>query len=252
MKQSRLWSVIFACLTSFAATATNAALISRRGGQAVYDTDLDITWIGNANLAKSDTFGLAIGGSLGTYPGDTSSVDGFIFSDGTMNWPGAKFWIDAMNASNGGTGYLGFNDWRLPITVQPDPGCSNQTADVPPQGYGTGCIGSEMGHLSNVEGISAAAPGLFSNVKSNTIFYWSGTEYTPDTSNAWNFYFGFIGEQYPDLKYINGYAWAVRSGDVIPVPAAVWLFSSGLIGLLGVASRKHRSSTIISAPGYRR
>ncbi len=40
--------------------------------------------------------------------------------------------------------------------------------------------------------------------------------------------------------YRFGYAWAVRDGDVgaVPVPAAVWLFGSGLIGLLGVARRK--------------
>jgi hypothetical protein len=37
------------------------------------------------------------------------------------------------------------------------------------------------------------------------------------------------------------HAWAVRSGDVpavVPVPAAVWLFGSGLLGLLGVVKRK--------------
>jgi len=31
------------------------------------------------------------------------------------------------------------------------------------------------------------------------------------------------------------YAWAVQSGDVSAVPAAVWLFSSDLIGLIGLA-----------------
>ncbi|MBI5783055.1 MAG: VPLPA-CTERM sorting domain-containing protein, partial [Gammaproteobacteria bacterium] len=36
------------------------------------------------------------------------------------------------------------------------------------------------------------------------------------------------------------YALAVRPGDVavVPVPAAVWLFGSGLLGLIGVARRK--------------
>jgi hypothetical protein len=33
---------------------------------------------------------------------------------------------------------------------------------------------------------------------------------------------------------------AVRDGDVssVPVPAAVWLFGSGLLGLIGIARRK--------------
>jgi len=36
------------------------------------------------------------------------------------------------------------------------------------------------------------------------------------------------------------YAWAVYSGDVsaVPVPAAVWLFGSGLMGLVGLDRRK--------------
>ena len=40
---------------------------------------------------------------------------------------------------------------------------------------------------------------------------------------------------------LNGdYAWAVQSGDIsaVPVPAAVWLFGSGLIGLAGFDRRK--------------
>jgi len=35
-------------------------------------------------------------------------------------------------------------------------------------------------------------------------------------------------------------AWAVADGDInaVPVPAAVWLFGSGFLGLVGVARRK--------------
>jgi hypothetical protein len=50
------------------------------------------------------------------------------------------------------------------------------------------------------------------------------------------------GDQGFHNKSIEYYAWAVRSGDVVsavPVPATVWLFGSGLIGLLGIARRKH-------------
>lgn len=37
--------------------------------------------------------------------------------------------------------------------------------------------------------------------------------------------------------------WAAKTGGdtFVPVPAAVWLFGSGLLGLVGVARRKHRS-----------
>ncbi len=38
-----------------------------------------------------------------------------------MNWPGAKFWIDAMNQAS----YLGYNDWRLPTMIDVgDDGCN--------------------------------------------------------------------------------------------------------------------------------
>ena len=50
------------------ALPAQSALISRLGGQAVYDDQLNITWLADANLAASNTFG--IGG----------------ISGGAMNW----------------------------------------------------------------------------------------------------------------------------------------------------------------------
>ena len=48
------------------------------------------------------------------------------------------------------------------------------------------------------------------------------------------------GRQNTYSKTNNLYAWAVRSGDVsaVPVPAAIWLFGSGLLGITGIARRK--------------
>ena len=79
-------------------TASWATLIDRGGG-LIYDDVLDITWLQDANLAATNTFG----------------VSG-INADGTMSWNTAQAWIAAMNAAN----YLGFSDWRLPTT--PDAG----------------------------------------------------------------------------------------------------------------------------------
>ena len=71
--------------------------------------------------------------------------------------------------------------------------------------------------------------------------YWSGTEYVTNeyvpsnTVSAWRFNYT-IGYQDGSVKASTYYAMAVRDGDVaasvIPIPAAVWLFASGL-GLLG-------------------
>ena len=70
-----------------------------------------------------------------------------------------------------------------------------------------------MGHLSNVEGISAASPGPFNNVIASG--YWSGTDYAPDTNAVWIFYYSNV-YQGPGLKHPPAprFAWAVGDGDV--------------------------------------
>ena len=105
-----------------------------------------------------------------------------------------------------------------------------------------GCDDNEMGFLYWEEGIWQLAPGPF-NIQSNS--YWSSTELASDQTQAWGFNFGSTPA--PGANMVVGskttnrlLAWAVHDGDVglIPVPAAVWLFGSGLLGLIGVATRK--------------
>jgi hypothetical protein len=177
-------------LTASLVSATaHAALESRLGGQAVYDTDLNITWLANANLAATNTFGVS-----GISPA------------GWMNWDTAQSWIGAMNAAN----YLGYNDWRLPTTLQPDASCAFQYSDG--SSGGIGCTGSEMGHLfysefGGVAGSSITAThntnySLFSNVQAD--YYWSGTEGPPYTDSAWYFAFG-LGFQDANWKMADSF-----------------------------------------------
>ncbi len=80
-----------------APTSVSAALVSRLGGQGVYDTVLNVTWLADASLAASNTFGVSgIGISEGIIP------------VGAMTWTTAQSWIGAMNTAN----YPGHNDWR--------------------------------------------------------------------------------------------------------------------------------------------
>jgi len=62
----------------------------------------------------------------------------------------------------------------------------------------------------------------------------------------------FTGETFTSLGLTPGtYEWTWGSGasadaftlnvGAVPVPAAVWLFGSGLLGLIGVARRKARA-----------
>ena len=201
------------------ATGANAVLTLSADGTVVNDTDLNINWLANANLAASNTFG----------------VSG-INANGTMNWNTAQSWIGAMNASNSGTGYLGFSDWRL---ANADPSC----------GFSYNCTGSEMGHLfyNELGGVAGQSIlithntnlNLFQNVQS--YYYWSGTEYAPNPSNAWTFT-SHGGQDAPSKNNLL-FAWAVRPGQIaavtapVPEPEIYAMLLAGL-GLLGVARRR--------------
>lgn len=241
MKRSQLPGAVCTCVLTFITATSQAALVSQLGGQAVYDTDLDITWLANANLASSNSFGVA---GIGLF--------------GLMDWDTANHWIMAMNA-DGGTGYLGFNDWRMPTTLVPDSSCINSFDGTPSNdAQGLNCTGSEMGHLFYTEfgaqsmlggyALDTANPdelakfsaiGYDNNI---TRHYWSATEYVlaPAPATAAMFFNFDSGEQLASGKYVSEFVWAVRSGDVaaVPVPASLWLFGSGLLGLIGISRHK--------------
>ena len=231
MNKSHLLGAVCACFFALITTmSAKAALVSQLGGQAVFDTDLNITWLSNANLADTTDFGV-----------------GGIAANGNMTWATANTWISAMNTAN----YLGFSDWRMPTTVDPDTTCTDDTAGSTPSGdaLGFNCTGSEMGHLfynelGGVAGsdiLTSSDPdlGKFSNISGS---YWSSTIHVPGRPFAFGFtppsgQFGFQGDT--GVTDPSVFVWAVRGGtSAVPVPAAVWLFGSGLLGLIGIARRK--------------
>lgn len=255
MKIQNVLGAVSACVLTLSTFAVQPAPVSGQGTwestlqgrdldsnlstfEAYYDTVLDITWLADANYAGTP-----------------------------MNWTTANSWAAGLNPY--GSGIMG---WRLPDTSPAD-GVAydyNYAADgSTDSGYNisapdtahAGSTASEMAHLfyntlGNLgycdpvlssgstcsgpqSGLGLSNAGPFSNVQSNT--YWSATEYAPLPVNAWYFTMN-RGDQRNTSKYNNRYAWAVHSGDVgasaVPVPAAVWLFGSGLFGLVGVARRR--------------
>ena len=210
------------------AGAAQATLIDRGGG-LIYDDVLNITWLQDANYAK------------------TSGYD----SDGRMTWAAANAWAASLS-------YGGYSDWRLP-TVNPVGASFDSTLSYDGStdyGYGITSPHSELAYMFSVnlgnQGYcdlsgcphqSSFRPfnaGPFTNLQ--TSFYWSGTALALQPAvSAWTFDVG-TGLQFYAFQSIPFYAWAVRPGDVIaavPEPASVMLMLVGL-GLVGAAAPRRR------------
>lgn len=189
---------------------TQAALIDRGGG-LVYDTTHNITWLADANYAK------------------TSGYD----ADGRMTWSQAMTW--AANLSYYDSVHKKtLTGWRLPTTLELDATCGSQYGSY---SSGGNCTGSEMGYLfynelGGVLGQSITAThnnnyNLFQNIQPG--FYWSGTVHAPTLTDkidylqrndpslslnfAWRFNFN-SGYQNYDYQAYSYSALAVRDGDV--------------------------------------
>jgi hypothetical protein len=185
-------------------------LISRLNGQAIYDTDLNITWLANAEYASQLN---------ANYSSNQSYV----------TWNNAIDEIATLNSQN----LLGFSDWRLPK--------STSNCGI---GYNLAC--SEIGHLYYIElegisntltkGLFNSNSTLFSNLQNNFNF-WTSTEYPQPQSSMQGIYVfntlgGFQSAFTKDSNVAN--AWLVRTGDVSPVPETstyiMLVFGLGLFG----------------------
>jgi hypothetical protein len=121
-----------------------------------------------------------------------------------------------------------FDNWSLPSSL-------NQDRSGPCEG--NNCIGSQMGYMYyEVLGNTA---GPFQNMRA--WYYWSGTEYAPNSGEAWAFEASRGNQQHGDTNAPMS-AVAVRFGDVaapVPEPQA-WAMLLPGAGAMTVALRRQR------------
>ena len=223
------------------------AALHDRGGGLVYDDVLDVTWLADANYAK------------------TSGYDAD--ADGLMNWQDALTWATNLSYYDSVRGVT-WSDWRLP-TVR-DGGLANYSFATSGTDYGfnvravgeDGTVHSELAYMYYVNlgfkgaystaGAYQSDYGIFGDgtdgwprerdglgpnnviVNLQSYWYWSGTPYAPDpATNAWAMYVGAGRQIYADSQGNGFFAWAVRPGDVaaVPEPSPAILFGAGLAGL---------------------
>ena len=197
--------------------------------EAYFDTDLNITWLADANYARSTGYD----------------------SDGRMNWAVATAWAAGLNPY--GSGITG---WRLGTMPDTSPAACNVVEGGPDCGSSGDTSMGEMAHLSELNLGNHAIRTASGNLQPNeTVIntgpfvnfrfgrYWMATEFEADTGLAWLFRFRDGKQRYVSESFERR-AWAVHDGDVgaavlaVPIPAAIWLFGSALIALGIIGPRK--------------
>jgi PEP-CTERM motif len=200
------------------------------GAEAYYDTALNITWLADANYAK------------------TSGYD----ADGVMPWIDIDTWVQRLNV-------FGVSGWRLPGgEIATNSACTSDggTSCGKISGYNVNTSKSELAHMFHVTLGNKAAyddlgnsqsdsgltnPGQFSNLYSTR---YAAQTYPQGFGFAW-FFNTYDGSQDAYTMNASSLAWVVHRGDVgvampVPEPQTYALILAGLAVVLVARNRKPR------------
>jgi hypothetical protein len=242
MKKSRLIDALFTsfCLMSICMSQAHAAAVSGQGTwettleardldgnlatiEAWYDTVLEVTWLDETNTlgswAVADTWAAGL---------DFGGIDNWrlplVLDTGASGCPDA-------NPFNGGDCGYNVDTGSAATTVY------SELASIFYDTLGNLAFFDTAGGIQAGSGLTNTGP--FANLVAGV--NWGGQADTLTTAWSFNLATGFQGIlNTPGTN--TAYALAVHAGDVgtavIPVPATVWLFGSGLLGLIGVARKR--------------
>ena len=234
--------VLSVLLVSGVSMPANAALQDRGNGM-LYDTVLNVTWLQDANYAKTSgydddglmslteaknwTENLAFGGATNWRLASNSPINGvdFVFSDDSYSG-GADQGYNVVSPHSE-LSYMFYVNLGLHGSYNTD-GTPRSDNGV----FGNGNL-FELDAGGNVVG--GADVGMVKNLQNRE--YWLNTNEGPAFNWIFTPYYGWQGV-YSNENQL--YAWAVHDGDVaaVPLPGAAWLFGAGLVGVLARGKRR--------------
>lgn len=233
-KRTSLLTIVLLFVAGILADSSHASLINVGNG-LIYDNVSDVTWIANgltfpndiaattanptANPYTGPLLGTVVTPSLGTP--HTIAANDLSYEASLGRWVGswwaATAWADGFTSQHGSQAV---SDWRLPTSAE----AQNLITQL--NQLGTGRTGA-------VPPFEYIPP-----------FFWTSTLTSETNVNFSNMLSGTIGNRTLFDAVAGRPAYSnvmiVAPGNVapVPLPAAAWLFGSGVAGLIGLARRR--------------
>lgn len=192
----------------------NGSGIAGDGFAAVIAITADVTGDGfSVNSFNQDAYTSTFGGTLVMFANDASGMSGTLDTAGNMT-----FDATGRLSSWEFLQIFGIQSWNLDTATVGD-------------GTGTQDIWTTGTATANTLGLNPAFSMAGVPITGSDV-----TGFTGQLVAAGNM--GAEWQDFEGTQYSERYDLSIVNTSVVPVPASVWLFGSGLIGLIGVARRK--------------